>query len=182
MWTSEIDAILSSDPATRAVFGGVFASDQLPKKVPEGKRLYVANTDPANKPGQHWVAFYFHPNGVCYYFDSYGLHPLKPAFIKFIKDNAESCDYNARSIQHHKSLVCGFYCIFFGVHMCKGASMTKIISMFTINKRFNDLMVTDFVDHYYGKFKKMNTDTLNQNCCCALESMELNLDSLTFDL
>jgi len=35
-------------------FDGVFSVDNLPEKP----RLLVANTDPANRPGRHWVCIY----------------------------------------------------------------------------------------------------------------------------
>lgn len=170
MWTTEIEKILSKDRFTGPVFGGVYACDQLPEKLPPNKHLYVANTDPANKSGQHWVLFYFRPDGHCLYFDSFGLAPIRPSFIQFMESNAESWTYNMRRLQDPRSTVCGFYCIFFGVHLCRGMNMEKIVSMFDVNKKFNDLMVRDFVNKYYGSVKRLNSSAFNQNCCCALDS------------
>ena len=89
LWTHEIEAALKGDALTRPVFGGVFPSNKLPRKIGEGQRIFVANTDPAGEPGQHWVALYFHPEGGCSYFDSYGLQPIKEPFVQFMEDNSK---------------------------------------------------------------------------------------------
>jgi len=35
---------------------------------------FIANTDPHQQPGKHWIAF-FYANGLLECFDSYGLSP-----------------------------------------------------------------------------------------------------------
>jgi hypothetical protein len=169
MYTSQLDAILRSDPIIRPQFGGVFASDTLPKKVQEGKRLFIANTDPAHKPGTHWIAFYFSPSGVCNYFDSYGREPLLKTFISFMQHNADSWIYNSTPLQHPGSVVCGQYCVMFGHCMSRGSSMSKFASLFDYNKRFNDQMVLNYVQHHfpphYGK-----TSEHSQGCCSIIKS------------
>ena len=171
MWTDQIETILRSDPVCRPLFGGVYPCDQLPQSKPPGKRLYVANTDPAHRPGEHWVAFYFHPNGTCYYFDSYGLPPARQSFHDFMGRNAESWTGNLKRIQHHQSNVCGHYCIFFGVHICRGLSMQDIVKMFDADKKMNDLMAVDFVEHYYPiSHDVVRSNSSHQTCICALKS------------
>ena len=172
MWTDQIETALRSDSVTRPVFGGVFPCDQLPRSLPEGKRLFVANTDPAGKSGQHWVAFYFHPEGGCTYFDSYGLEPVKEEFIDFMEEHATYWTWNSKRLQHPRSTLCGHYCIFFGVHICRGATMEKIASMFDVNKRFNDIMVADFVEHYFdiGATPPTTSMSCSQTCCSGMEN------------
>lgn len=171
MWSNQIETVLTRDTKTQPVFGGVYASDQLPKDLLPGKRLYVANTDPASKPGQHWVAFYFDQNGGCSYFDSYGFPPTQESFLTFIQNNANHWTFNTERIQHPKSTVCGHYCIFFGVHMCRGLKMGKIVSMFDADPRLNDIMVVHFINHYYLSSADTTLNNSGQTCCCALESL-----------
>ena len=59
MNTSQIKYALEQDPLTRKIFRGVFPSDKLPQTIEKYPCGSVANTDPSNKPGTHWVAFYF---------------------------------------------------------------------------------------------------------------------------
>ena len=49
---------------------GVFSIDTLPDKP----RLLVCNTDPSDKPGQHWVCIHVE-DGRGEYFDSFGRRP-----------------------------------------------------------------------------------------------------------
>ena len=79
MNTDEIEKAICQDPSAEAIFGGVYARDQLPKSVKYPTAM-VWNTDPADQPGEHWVATYFNEDGMGEYFDSYGLEP--PACFK----------------------------------------------------------------------------------------------------
>ena len=171
MWTNQIDYLLKKDPTTRPVFGGVFASDELPQHIESGKRLFVVNTDPAHQPGQHWVAFYFHPDGTCSYFDSYGLYPLLKCFVQFMERNSKQWTFNRKRIQHAKSTMCGHYCVFFAIHMCRGKSMEKIANMFDTDKRLNDIMVADFINHYFGTQVLPAFSSVNQCCRSAMNTM-----------
>ncbi len=48
-----------NDPVTSKMFCGVFPSNKLPQTVIKYPCRFVANTNPSDKPGTHWVAFYF---------------------------------------------------------------------------------------------------------------------------
>lgn len=145
MNTLELDAILSHGVKTRDVFGGVFASNKLPKRIRSDRRLFIANTDPASQSGQHWVAFYFDGDDVCTYFDSYGLPPIKKSFLHFMERNCKGWIYNTKQLQHHASDMCGPYCLFFAYHICRGRSLDKIQMMLPGEPRLNDIYVKDFI-------------------------------------
>ena len=59
MDTSQIACALKSDPIARKRFCSVFPSDLLPKVIDTFPCGFVANTDPGNELGMHWVVFYF---------------------------------------------------------------------------------------------------------------------------
>lgn len=173
LWTTHIEKILSTNPDTAPVFGGVFASDQLPVDVPYNKTLYIANTDPAHKEGEHWVLFQFnHESRTCIYFDSMGFVPLVEDFYTFIFNNANKMKENTRPLQGPRSDVCGEYCVFFGIHLCRGRSMDSILSMFDLDKRFNDLMVKDYVNYHYDVKPETEggVQALNQCSCSFLKA------------
>ena len=166
MYTSDLEYLLSQDPIIGPMFGGVYPSNQLPTKIPPNKRIYVANTHPANKPGEHWVAFYFTPEKICIYFDSYGLPPLLKNFKHFIERNAMNWIYNTKRLQQRTSTVCGHYCIFFSFHMARGKSLLRFQQMFTSHYRLNDQMVKDFVQAVYKlQPKKRHYHCKHQSCC-----------------
>ena len=62
MNTIQLTRILRKDKYTRGVFQGVYPSDKLPTSISSYPALFIANVDTSEKPGSHWVAFYFTEN------------------------------------------------------------------------------------------------------------------------
>ena len=153
MDTREIGDILKRDRFTKHYFRGVFACDQLSKQYMPRPSVLVINTDPADKPGQHWVAIYITRDGVGEYFDSYGKAPSVPQIEYFLRKNAKYVIYNKRQIQGTFSTVCGQYVIFFLLHRCRGLSMDKIINFFSLDTMDNDLNVNDFFKKHFPRIK-----------------------------
>ena len=105
-------------------FLGVFPSDKLP--VSKVKPFYfVANTDPSNKPGTHWVAVFVNADGTAEYFDSYGLKPNVASIASFLRQY-KKCKFNTKRIQGMFSSVCGHYCVYYVIHRSKGIEMDII--------------------------------------------------------
>ena len=87
---------------------GVCARDELPDR-PMEKRSFalVINTDPHDKPGQHWLAIYAPTEGAYELFDSFGLSPSFYA-LDFLEPT-----HSLDSFQSYSSSACGHYCIYF---------------------------------------------------------------------
>ena len=149
----EIVRILKQDRFTKHYFRGVFACDQLPTRYVPRPSAFVVNTDPSNKPGQHWVAIYITQNGEGEYFDSYGQRPTLPPIKSFLKKNATSTTYNHRPLQGPLSAVCGQYTIFFLLQWYRGLSMSKIIRLFSSDKMDNDIAVNDSIRKQFPRAK-----------------------------
>ena len=77
MDTVQLTLILRKDRYTRGVFQGVYPSDKLPTSVLSYQALFIANVDTSDKPGSHWIAFYFTEEKEGEFFDSYGLPPIQ---------------------------------------------------------------------------------------------------------
>ena len=75
MDTIQLTLILRKDKFTGGVFQGVYPSDKLPASVSQYPALYIANVDTSEKPGSHWVAFYFSKEQEGAFCDSYGDLP-----------------------------------------------------------------------------------------------------------
>ena len=75
MDTVKLTLVLRKDRYTRGVFQGVYPSDKLPTNVSSYPALFIANVDTSDKPGTHWVAFYFTKEREGEFFDCYGLPP-----------------------------------------------------------------------------------------------------------
>ena len=78
----QIKRVLETDARTRDTFRGVYARNELPIREPTTS-LYVCNTDPNHKPGEHWVTIYIDSDRRGEYFDSFGMPPLFNEFLTF---------------------------------------------------------------------------------------------------
>ena len=129
------EKILSTDKATSKIFLGAFAKNEVPTafKFPT---CFIVNTHARNRPGQHWLAFYYDAKGTCYFFDSYGRSPNYYNFKSYIQRTAKKCYYNDNRIQGD-SYICGLYCVFY--LLFKARNQEKIFfSKFTKNLDKND--------------------------------------------
>ena len=169
MDTNQIREILKSDKLTKSSFLGVYARDMLPKtSSPRYPFCCVANTEPSESPGEHWVAMYFDAEGRGEFFCSYGSTPRQGEFDRFLRRNSSNWIYNDSCLQSTDSLVCGHYCIFYLHYKCLGYSMFSIVQMFSNNRRGNDHIVSKFVKERYSRnfsFQRL-TAGIGQCCVC----------------
>ena len=151
MNTIELSLILRKDKYSRAVFQGVYPSDKLPTSVLSYPALFIANVDTSDKPGSHWVAFYFTKDREGEYFDSYGLPPssYSRTFTNFLNNNSNSWIFNTVTLQSINSKVCGHYCIYYALFRCRDIKMSAIVHRFSNNKRRNDFLAKRFVEKYF---------------------------------
>ena len=68
-------------------------------------------------PGTHWICYYNN-----YYFDPFGMSPLLEV-KKYIKD----IKYNDIQYQDTKSLLCGYYCLYFLKRLNDGYKIYDIL-------------------------------------------------------
>lgn len=132
MNTIEIMTALDSNPTTKKMFCGVYPCDHLPKKYKK-PALIVSNTDPASKPGTHWIAMYVNKNGNTEFFDSFGLQSaLQQRFRSFLSDRSPSgtTTLNAKRLQADFSTTCGNYCCVYLYCRAKGKSFNYFLNKF----------------------------------------------------
>jgi len=130
--THEIECFLSPRLST---FDGVFSIDTLPS-LP---RLLVCNTDPASKPGHHWVAIHVH-NGRGEFFDSFG-RALTATFERCMNRYCSSWIFNQKQLQSVISKFCGYYCLL----RDRDVDMRKIVRNFTDDTGLYDALVHAFL-------------------------------------
>lgn len=129
----------------RKTFLGVYAIDQLPRTLPTKRPLLlVCNTDPIQKPGQHWIAIYIGPNSYGEYFDSLGL-TVPSTFKKFLDRYCSRWITVDRQLQSVISSFCGHYCVYYCYWREKGRDLNKIVNSFT-----NDTGLNDFIAHKFS--------------------------------
>ena len=119
----------------------------------------IANTDPSNLPGQHWVAF-MKKNGKNFFFDSYGMKPSSH-FSHWREFDGWS--HNVMDLQQEELDVCGDYCIFFlkMFSIVKNPSFGRALKSFDLDdKQENDYRVFQMCHNLYPKFlNKIGHDT-----------------------
>jgi hypothetical protein len=147
MNTKQIKYVIKKDPITSKKFGGVFAENRLPRSPDFYPCGYIANTDPSNEPGKHWVAFYLQSPTEGEFFDSYGHQPqfYGHHFVEFLNQNSKRWSFNKKELQSAFTAVCGEYCIFYLMHRARGVRMSSIVRLFNPNKLRNDHSVYEFV-------------------------------------
>jgi hypothetical protein len=129
--------------ANSSAFRGVFSCDTLPETNIKG--LMVCNTDPHDKPGEHWIAMYFDgERGE--YFDSFGRPPTK-VFKDYLDRHCKYWTFNERQLQSICSRFCGHYCVYYCLLRGSGVEMRRIIDSFTTDTGFNDTIVHGFICH-----------------------------------
>lgn len=145
MNTRQLEYVMNKVP--RAKFCGVFAENNLPRTLDVYPCGFIANTDPKDQPGQHWVAFYFPSVQKGEFFDSYGHPPefYSPRFTTFLKQNCHEWTFNHKTLQSTLTAVCGEYCVFYLTHRARGVSKSHVVNCFTSNKIKNDHQVYQFV-------------------------------------
>lgn len=150
MDTLMIERAMKYHSKTKKYFKGVFACNKLPQRVIEKPACFIINTDPSNKPGEHWVAVYVPKRGKCEYFDSFGLPPQKDQIIKFILRISQSFKYNKKQLQNILSTVCGNYCCEFLLWRCRGKNMNSFVKLYDVTNTIkNDSKtMTQFKQHF----------------------------------
>ncbi len=142
MDTRDITTLMRHVPGADAIFAGVFACDHLPLEIHYPCAL-IANTDPAHKPGEHWVGLFFTAEGKGEYFDSFGLPPPH-IFETYLKQHSRTWSWNTSTLQDVWTEACGPFCIFFIIYCSYGKSMTDIVQHLQARKN-NDEYVMQFV-------------------------------------
>ena len=144
MNTSTIKRLLR----TYKCFKGVYPSDMLPINMSLPLRIII-NTDPHDKPGQHWVSVSIDKQGNGYYFDSFGFPPLVESIYKFITTRATNgWGYNRTQIQDVTSSTCGKYCVLFIIYMCNNLSHKEFTRQFGYNTKANDIKINKALKNF----------------------------------
>ena len=138
MNTRVIERILNANCLS---FRGVYSRDTLPTGNVKG--LYVCNTDPHDKPGEHWIAMYFDGDRG-EYFDSFG-RPPPTVFKDYLNRHCKYWIFNERQLQSVCSRFCGHYCVYYCLLRSRGLDLCRIVASFTNDTGFNDVLVHGFI-------------------------------------
>ena len=150
MMQTAIEEALKRDPYTSKIYGGVFASNELPDQVAYPS-CYVLNTKPRTHEGEHWLAVYYDDKGHGSFFDSYGMPPSAHRFESFMDRTSQTWSFNNIRVQGHSSF-CGYYCLLYLFERARGSSR-NFFAYFNKNYIQNDKKV----EFYLNLFKNNKT-------------------------
>lgn len=155
-------------------FLGVLPCDHIPKiQIKDLPVFFIANTDPSQRPGMHWIAIYVHRDGVSYFFDSFGNKPdsirFPTAFQDFLKNNSSRILHSNRQVQDDFADTCGQHCVFFLYHVLKGYDYDDVMKMYYDDLFKNDKMVSLFVK----KLKPAICGDKTFNCIQCVQSGQM---------
>ena len=137
---------------------GVFARDKLPDLMYMQRPFaLVFNTDPHDKPGQHWLAIYGPSDGPLEFYDSIGMRPSYYGF-------STSFVYSCISLQSFSFALCGNYTIYFIYHKSRNVSFNKIISFLKSFSHF-DLHIKTYVLPLHKAYRTINPCLRRGQCC-----------------
>ena len=145
MNTKQLYFALSNNKITKGKFDGIFSKDTL-QDIVTRPELIICNTDPSDKPGQHWVLFFFDKKGNVEFFDSLGK-PLRfygKEFVMFAKMFSKNIKQNTKRIQPEKSALCGVYCLYYAYYRCKGYGMKCILKKMESPSKICKAVKTNF--------------------------------------
>lgn len=133
---------MDSDPYTSDNFQGVFSREGLPgfMTLPAS---FICNTDEASGPGEHWVAFFFNPQGYGEYFDPFGLPPLYQEWENYLEEHSLNgqWSYTSKRVQDVKSSSCGYHAMFYILCRSRGMVSQEVMNIYTNNFDYNDAFV-----------------------------------------
>ena len=124
----------------------MFARHLLPQPI-DGS--YVINTDPNDKPGEHWVAAYI-KGGRGEYYDPLGLPPLHKDIMNFLP---KKWTYNDKTVQNIVSYYCGHHCTYYLINR-RRYTIHKIVSIFTDDNVKKDILVKEGIVRFFNKLLK----------------------------
>lgn len=191
--TYELNTLLHevADRPSQMTALGVFPADHLPSMKSLRSVLakaplccVIVNTDPANRPGTHWVLFIASLNrGNVHleYFDSYGLpimiHTALYASCLRSQYVSQIRKCNTLTLQSTATSVCGHYCLLVAHFRARGNSFDFIVSYLrsfspTILER-DKLVVRTLHSVLHSSnntlcmYSKCLAKEIEQTCCCA---------------
>lgn len=144
-----IEKCLRADRHSRKFFLGCFPADMLPVSdcYPY---CFVGNLDCAWSKGSHWVVVFVLSDSRAIYFDSLGRSPTRH-FSKYLA-NFSHVSVNEKRVQNVLSSVCGQFCIYVVMKLCRGQKPEDIVRQLLEKKKKTraDEYVQQFVNATFG--------------------------------
>lgn len=162
MNSKQLFEALSSNKVTSSFFDGIYACDQLDDIVIR-PQLIIANTQPSNMSGEHWLGFFFESNTVDV-FDSLGRNLTSYSHAEnLLMDFVRRYSFFMRGlksrIQPINSDICGEMCLYFSYFRSLGYSLE-----FIVDKMKDVNNVLQFIENTFNQDILKEKCTFSQHC------------------
>ena len=118
-------------------FKGIFARDEI---MPRKHSPCIINLDSLKNAGTHWVCCV--PGGrALWYFDSFGM-----GFPQEFK-SSKPVIWNSSQLQNIKSVLCGYYCLYFLHQWAQGKDFYDILKPFSLSDTIQN---EKFIKEYFS--------------------------------
>ena len=128
-------------------FKGFYARDTLPPLTNSDLQhtfCIIVNTDLVGEAGEHWILFYWDSLLQIGYFLDPLAQPLLEEFQKWM-GCCKTIVLLRHPVQHHLSMLCGLFVLYFMYHLCAGVSVLDVVKRFSSsNLWLNDKLVSHF--------------------------------------
>lgn len=142
----------------------VCAADTAPK-IDKFPTIVIQNSDPIDRPGEHWLAWWAVSDLRCEFFDSFGLpyveYPHLDFPIKYIVQD------NTKQLQSNESNYCGIWSVRFAHDKTKGLTFHHFMNQWTsLQKEINDRIILKWFMRNTTMFppQKVYDSCKNQTC------------------
>lgn len=122
-----IDQLARRYPEVAQFYAGCFPADMIPHMRSYPKAL-IANTDPSDSAGTHWLVLFARNASEIYYFDPFGEPPLEEGPIYEYLCRFKKIVRNRCKFQPTDALTCGAFAVFVLYHLCAGDSFERVLS------------------------------------------------------
>ena len=147
MYDSEIFKLINRQPHMKKHFKGFYARDTLPPFTSSDLQhtfCIIINTDLVGEAGEHWILFYWDSKLKLAHFLDPLAQPLQEEFQKWMQC-CNTIVLLSHPVQHHLSVLCGLFVLYFMYYLCAGQAISDIVNRFSNTKlRLNDQLVSHF--------------------------------------
>jgi len=126
-------------------FHCIYSIDNLSRH--DGPKLFVANTNPTYRPGEHWIGISVDDRGNGQYFDSFG-RALSKRFKDYMNKHCRSWTYNRTQFQSAASELCGHYCIVWCLLNSRKIDLCNLLS--SSDTGLNDSIIHSIVSRMHA--------------------------------
>ena len=164
MNSRDIDRALRGDAHCSRYFEGVYSYEEMVRRFAcsdDDVKMYVFNTHPSLKPGEHWIAVVTRGR-VAYYFDSFGRHPdVYAALANEFRLQCRRVYYNNTLLQNLSSTACGDYCVLFCLLSARGWSLQRFVNWLssfdlseTRDHTLRRLLIEMYGDDFHSSYRQ----------------------------